>query len=209
MRTFVELSSEARKELIKALRGAPPATHSKGLAGVVAKTLGASEADALDLANLLTSMYALYINLDVAPEEFAATVAAAVKRVPEMPTEESDALVADLALIPQLNESIGVLYKSVDVLREYERIWCHGRILTDIRPLFAKDDPGKIDGAVVVHNLMIHHKGQSEGVFFVALDRLDLLELQEMVERALEKQASIIALCGSSLKILDDGGADA
>ena len=72
--------------------------------------------------------------------------------------------------------------------------------MTDMRPVFGSDE--KPAGAVVVHTLKLtYHEGPKRSLreFFVAMNRDDLDELREVLDRALRKQSElshVLAQCG-------------
>jgi hypothetical protein len=106
--------------------------------------------------------------------------------------------------------AIGVTAKAADVAREHERIFHSARILTDIRPVFDDDASNPPVGAVVTHTLRIDSftKGSMED-YFVALDTRDLIQLQTIVNRAIEKNRSLNRVLDSigfsRFKISEDG----
>lgn len=205
MRAFVALRGEERRKMIEAISSVQASARPDKIAERMQSVASLDDEAALGMANLLIALYALYANLGGTPREFATAVVEAVQRMPEAPAIDASQLVADLEQLPALSESLGLLSKARDVMTDQQRIWCHGRILSDLRPVFDSKDPAKIDAAVVIHNLMIHYRGAEDSEFFVAMDRIDLLELQELIERALEKHKAIVEQLGNSVRILDQG----
>ena len=87
-------------------------------------------------------------------------------------------------------KTIALTARCNDVTTEQARAYCRGRIMTDIRPVYAINDTASIEAASVVHQLHItYHKRHSRSTedFFVALDHNDLRQLRSMIDRALEK----------------------
>ena len=105
------------------------------LADALAKTLELETGLAMQLVELLTSLYALSSHLGVTVDDFAAALVDAVKRMPDAPPADWSALTRDLAKLPGLRESIGFAFKARDLKQENQRVWCHGRIVTDLRPI--------------------------------------------------------------------------
>ena len=205
MRAFAALSGPQRRKMIEAISSVQASARPDKIAERIQSVMALDDEAALGMANLLTSVYALHATIGGAAREFATAVVDAIQRMPEPPAISVSELIVDLEQLTTLSESLGLLSKARDVMTDHQRIWCHGRILTDLRPVFDSKDPGKIDAAVVIHNLMIHHRGAEPSEFFVAMDRIDLLELQELIERALEKHKAIVERLGSSVRILDQG----
>jgi hypothetical protein len=205
MRAFALLGSTERRKLLEAIADVPASARPDKIAERIQAAVSLGDEAALGMANLLMSLYTLYSSLDVSPQEFAKAIADAIGRLADPPVGVTKELITDLQQVATMSEALGLLSKARDVMTDHQRIWCHGRILTDLRPVFDSQNPRKIDAAVVIHSLMIHHRGAENSEFFVAMDRIDLLELQELVERALEKHRAIVEQLGSSIRILDQG----
>ncbi len=102
-----------------------------------------------------------------------------------------------------MHSSLGVSAKAIDVTRETERLWCKGRILTDLRPVFLSSST-KAQAAVVLHSLRVSYHlgpGPELGYFYVTLETDDLRNLQQIVERALAKDSDLRSR--SSIPCLD------
>jgi hypothetical protein len=84
--------------------------------------------------------------------------------------------------------------KASDLLTDHEHVYSDARVFTDIRSIFPEDPKEEPSGAVIVEMLKIQHftNGQQES-FYVALDLADLLDLKQVIERALQKTESVKA----------------
>ena len=93
-----------------------------------------------------------------------------------------------IARQPQL----GVLAKSLDLLRAHERLFLGAKILTDIRPVFGDDAAEGAKAAVLVHALRIDflHAGEPESIV-MALEHRDLLGMEREIDRAMAKSTSL------------------
>ena len=102
-------------------------------------------------------------------------------------------VLADRASALLETAAIGTTAIAVDLQTQHARNYQQARILTDIRPVF----PDAIDeaptGAVIVEVLQIQtwtRDGESE-TLVVALDEKDLTQLEQVVDRALKKTATL------------------
>jgi len=125
----------------------------------------------------------------------------------EIDDESRSAFAERLTALLQ-SKPIRLAAKSLDLVTDYDHVYYGARILTDIRPVF-DDSESEIfpTAAVVIANLKIEHYGPSGQLtsFHVALDHWDLEELQEVVERGLEKtEASKKYLEGVKMAYLRD-----
>jgi hypothetical protein len=94
----------------------------------------------------------------------------------------------------RIDTPLGVSAKAMDVLSETERLYCRGRVVTDLRPIFSIDTESPPVSAVVLHTLRInYHVGQRKEIaqFFVTLEADDLRNLQSVIERAIAKEESL------------------
>lgn len=130
-------------------------------------------------------------------EEFASGIASSedLALSPEA-AEKLASRIQTLASIP----AMAVTAKALDVAREHDRLFHGARFLTDIRPVFGDSALDPPVGAVVTHVLRIDafRNGESEN-YYVALDNSDLMALQQVVSRAIDKNKSLN-------RVLDAGG---
>lgn len=78
---------------------------------------------------------------------------------------------------------------AVELLTQHERNYQTARVFTDIRPIFQQNVGDPPTGAVIVEMLQLQtwdREGEGE-TLYVAMDESDLLELREVVDRALKK----------------------
>lgn len=113
---------------------------------------------------------------------------------------------ADLELAPDARErlrgrvlallnsrAIATTASAVELLTQHERNYQTARVFTDIRPVFQERVTDPPTGAVIVEMLQIQtwdREGEGE-TLYVAMDESDLIELREVVNRALEKTATL------------------
>lgn len=192
LRELAEMSPADRQKLIEALSGSPVAIDTKDFISHVSKRADLSEERASPLVWMLISMYRASKG---EPQPFAEEVVEAVKDLQDEPdASERDwsGLGGDLAKILSLHDSLGLTAKIGDVRTEYGAVYCSGRILTDIRPIFGTDPDSAPMAAAIVHTLRItYHAGESHKDFHVALDARDLRQLRDLVERAAKKERAL------------------
>jgi hypothetical protein len=106
--------------------------------------------------------------------------------------DESRARLAEL-LGPLLDaDAIALAAKATDVLSEHENVFLSSRVLTDIRPIFPRDDSMAPAGAGLVNMLKIEflNDAGSDSIYF-ALDEDDLLQFIEVLDRASRKTEAL------------------
>ena len=85
-----------------------------------------------------------------------------------------------------------VLYKSVKLALQHERLFLDCRITTDVRPIFGDEITDGLAAAVLTHSLRIDfRRAGSRDFLHVALDQEDLMTMRETVDRALAKASSL------------------
>jgi hypothetical protein len=103
-------------------------------------------------------------------------------------SEERARLEKFLRTILESPGNFGVSRKVQYVGVEYQHPFLDARILTDMRPVFSVDGL-EIPTSVIVHSLRITtQEAQTERSSYFALDRDDLLQLRELIDRALKKE---------------------
>jgi len=108
-------------------------------------------------------------------------------------------LKAALTQLINPNGALAYTAKATQLSREYENIYREGRILSDIRPIFPRDS-NKPEFAAIVHLLRVGYRDASGGAarIIFALDRSDLRELKETIDRAIRKDESLHAIISAA-----------
>jgi hypothetical protein len=186
------------EEIQRALSGVPTSLTTSRLA----EQLKADVPDVSHLVDdLLEALTSLALLADGGPpvERVAQDVSGSADL--ELDEGERDVLAARLDLLLRI-PAIRLSAHAYDLVTEYERIYHEARILTDIRPVF---DPADAEvaapkAAVVMASLKIEHHASGTGVSsdFYAMDRTDLLQLRETVDRALKKVERIQLMLAES-----------
>ena len=83
---------------------------------------------------------------------------------------------------------IRMLQKGAALALEHDRLFLDAQIVTDVRPVFGDDVEEGMAAAVLTHSLRIDfiQAGRNES-FYVSLDPLDLKNMHQVVDRAINK----------------------
>ena len=96
-------------------------------------------------------------------------------------------------------KTLNILSKAIRLQRDGERIYCDARIISDIRPVFGDDIEKGPASAVITHTLKLtYHEMGEHKEFFIVLDEQDLISLQETIDRAQSKNATLSDLLKSA-----------
>lgn len=157
--------------------------------------------DFATVGEALVSMYGVKSNSDLPLEEFVSGVADSLEEVPDphlrlLPSQREEFTQKLTVLLN--SDMFAISAKLSDLRTENERIFCHARILTDLRPVFGKDVNDGVVAMLLTHNLKISfhaagRKGDHE--IFVSMDTEDLEELRKTIERAQTKAKKVKAAC--------------
>jgi hypothetical protein len=152
--------------------------------------------DLKKVGEALVALYTVKSMGDVPVEEFSDRVSDAMEsldqeqlRLPRAEREEFKQ-----KLITLLSADVfGIISKVIDLRTDDERVFCHARILTDLRPVFGPRVEDGPRGMVVVHLLKIGYHAGSEDhhEFFVSMDLNDLQVLRKLIDRAEAKAKSL------------------
>lgn len=208
---LLALPKEGTKLMIEGLRHMEPTLDiSKSeFASKVAAAASQAPGETEDIFRMIQSLYLARAARGASIADFvdALCVAAESLNLPELKPKDGDwsQFKQDLTELLSLDQSLGLSAKAVDIQREHQRVYCDARVLTDLRPVF-KDDVSEAPLAgVIVHTLRIsYHEGRRLEQLFVAMDREDLEELEDLVRRALAKEDSLRVLAQKAgLRCLD------
>lgn len=196
LKCLADLPEDSFESLLIALEKSRRAIEPDHLASeLVAHLPGISENELKSVVAMLVSMYSALDYFDTPPDEFARSIgeAASQNKLNGVDLTTSLASVLQGRLSKLLStDAISFRSKAVSVLREQNHAFCSARILTDIRPVFDVGLETAPSSAFLIHMLRISfHKSGSIEEFFVALDKDDLANLHEVVERALKKDDNL------------------
>ena len=160
------------------------------------------EQAAPDLAVSAEDLTSALLNVISRRERSPAELAAGIRRrraFRELPELEQDAFSVNLERLVGLR-CLRLSARAWDVVTEQERLFAEARILTDVRPVFTRDDEARPEAAVIVDTLRIEYYDVSGDlhVFQVAMDRGDLTSLAATVERGLRKTDNVTDFLASS-----------
>ncbi len=105
----------------------------------------------------------------------------------------------NLVALLEVEGSLAVVSKAVNVVTEQDRIFSQARVVTDLRPVFREDPGASPLAAAVLHTLRIHfHQNGELKSFFVAMDDEDVRSLKEALDRAQRKSATLRGVADSA-----------
>lgn len=106
--------------------------------------------------------------------------------------EEKKRLEGNLKLLFDNAGNLKKTYKAFQLLTENQRNYMGSRVMTDIRLIFDEDIGAPTQTGVITHQLKLDYQDADESKqFFLSLNRNDLIELKNELERALEKEKHI------------------
>lgn len=148
------------------------------------------------VAEALGSLYAARVTKEVSIEQFAEDICGAMDESgdEELQLSKDERTRFKQTLIVLLSvEDLNIAARAADLRTEFANVFCDGRILTDLRPVFSRDAAEGPKGMIVAHTLKIeYHKGSKEHEeFYVALDASDLKTLRALVDRAEHKEKAL------------------
>lgn len=183
-----ELTAGDASAIVDLLSGLPAFLSTPELASKLAEIwpeLREDESRRLALALLSISTQSLHWSA----EDVGAMISESEHlNIPDEGRESFGVALSQMIATPVLQTSA----KAVSILNRQERLFYDARIMSDIRPVFGDDPTERPAGAVLVHTLSIeHHINGEVETFNVAMDRKDLADLKETIDRALAKAATL------------------
>jgi hypothetical protein len=98
-------------------------------------------------------------------------------------------------------KAIEISSKALSVLVANERLMCHARVMSDIRPVFGQDELNP-SACLILHHLKIafHEHGDYEHTsdMYVTLEHSDLMKMRDVIDRALQKHEKLVELAKKS-----------
>lgn len=194
------LSEDAFADFLAAVQTGLSADTASDLAAQMEKGIESLRQHA-DLSNIIAavaSMQSIYCGSHVSSKTFGRDVVDALSAdAPSLAKKVALKVLAERAIKIAEAQQIELTDQKIrDIQTEVERGYCCGRILTDLRPAFA-DDPTKPPKAMtILHTLRIGYINDTgeHREFYITLDKSDLSDLKELIERALTKSKTLEAL---------------
>lgn len=91
-------------------------------------------------------------------------------------------------------DSIALIAKSRMIISDHDHLFTSAKVYTDIRPVFKSDLSVEANAALLYHSLKInyhsHDSRENKSIYF-ALDKTDLRDLKDIIERALMKEKNL------------------
>lgn len=149
-----------------------------------------------DLAAVVQTLYSLYHVREfsgVRPARFVRDLVDTILQNPAIGAEKAEASFVGKRFQRLLNaKTLNVLSKAVRIQREIGPIFYDAKIISDIRPVFGDDLAGGPISAVITHTLKLaYYEGEEQREFLIVLDQQDLMYLNEVIERAQQKEEAL------------------
>jgi len=188
------LSDSAAEELELALASSSVTPRPKEMATRIAPLVpNISQEDVFPVVDALYALYRVREYSELDRKSFLREIIDSIKANADPEISETDvpAITERFKRLLKI-ETLESISKAVALQRDGERLYCGSRILSDIRPVFGRDEHSEPKAAVITHNLRIsyHEDGLHRDMYFV-LDEEDLAHLQGVIERALAKSETI------------------
>jgi hypothetical protein len=194
---FLRLTPGDLRAFMAALREQRPTLGEASLAHSLEARLSMGGTKVQELVRLLASLYVVQEQRGEDVGDFVAELRAAAERSGKPDLQIGDWTAYQEALIEALSAdtALAVAAKASGVMNDHARVYCHSRILTDLRPIFESNIEHSPAAVVAVHTLkIVYHEGGEHKEFFVAMDRLDAMELSAHLERAFKKEDALKTL---------------
>lgn len=211
------LDIDVATKLFKALSSAHPTFSVESLVSHVmsGKEVDVDQKVLSGIVNFLVSLYYIWgastSTSHLHREDFVEEVINAAREIGKEANWER--LKQNLLLLLQLDRSIGITAKALDLMTDYDRVFQDVRVITDTRPIFTTDDSDRNPIALMVtHMLKLKYAQNGEiNSMYIAMDCNDIRKLQVILERALMKEdrlSQLAEICDVSYldaKALEEG----
>lgn len=197
LKALVQLSAAERQALIDAVLKEAPTLSLETLGENVAQVSGIDSDKVAPIVDLLVSLHSAREGLDLSTEEVVAELHHAMELTdaPELKLAPDNwsAFESVMTALLSPDHSLALTAKAVIVMREHPHVYFTGRVLTDLRPVFRSNVEEAPAVLVTVHTLkLVYHTNMGDlAEFFVALDRADVTELIDLMQRALKKEDAL------------------
>jgi hypothetical protein len=186
-----QLDQAGINKIIETIESIPIGLGIKGLNSALKKNLGQDSNESLadviySFGGLLSSIRS--DEIEKVTDDLIFSLKLQLKEI----LPEENRLKNNLLQILSKGEKLKYRYKVISLLTDNDKSFLNSRIISDIRFVF-KDDIKETDRrALIIHKLKFDFiKDGCTKNFYIALDSIDLVKLQEQISRALEKERAL------------------
>lgn len=209
IKKLLELPDEKVAEFLDALAKVEPQFNVSDLAAKISSKSGLPGDLVEGFVRVLAGLYLARDReqpLGKFVDEALVAIKAAQVFSPESIDAQSEKLRKFFVTALSLERTLGTSVKAGPVLTAHERIFSDARIVTDVRPIFHLNVSEKPDAVTIVHMLKITQRddhGRYNDEYF-ALDSRDILAMNKLFKRAIEKEETLKRIMkDSGMTVLD------
>jgi len=191
---FVQLSTGEREVFIGAIERQQPTLSLDDLGEKLAAASGLDSNKIHGILEVLVSLHAARESLNLSLQEFIAELlhAMAVLDNPQLKPADKSLFEASIGVLLAPDSPLALTSKALAVMNEHSNAYLAGRVLTDLRPVFGSSVEESPAALVAIHTLKISYRHNHDlSEFFVAMDNADIIELMDVLGRALKKEQAL------------------
>ncbi len=188
--SYLRLSKSEKSHLLSAIMEIPVEGEEEKITNLLIDKIDLPRFKIFEIVRMIFELIAVYFEIGSEIDEFFIDLKKGLAETKEIKSPIDDYSIDILKEIFS-KESIFISFKASSLEYDRSKLIQNFRILSDIRPIFSDKSSQelKILGEIVIHSLKIVYFEDSnlKSVFF-ALDKSDLLEFKEQIDRALNKK---------------------
>jgi hypothetical protein len=191
---FVQLTSDEQGAFIRAIEKQQPTLSLDDLGERLAAASGLDSSRIHRILEVLVSLHAAREGLNLSLQEFIAELLHAMDVLENSQLKPADRELFETSIKVLLapDSPLALTSKALTVMNEHSNVYLGGRVLTDLRPVFGSSVEEAPAALVAVHNLKISYRHNHDlSEFFVAMDNADIVELMDVLGRALKKEQAL------------------
>ncbi len=196
------LPPEDVERVVAGLKKSPITGGQRGMISVVSAE--ASNLKKEDVQHIVTTLHSLYVyrsDADTPLPSFVSELISAMRATNDkalvLSVEEENEFQDKVSRLLSVAES--AIASKVEIVKsDYAKTFHDAKILTDIRPVFARPEEQPI-GAAINHTLKIeYHEEGEHKYFYIMLDATDVEKMRKVLQRAGEKASTLRSLLKSA-----------
>jgi hypothetical protein len=199
IKKLAAFDDQIAESLIETLRELPLALDRQQLiTQVVDHVQGVNDTEVEELLRVLFSLCDLCANTDLSSNELSSQISKAAAKEQELSHLSPQQIIILEDRLRRLLDAGGTIassYKAQVVLGDHKYLFANARVFTDMRPIFDSDASSEPLAIGIVHTLKVQYRGlEGANEFFVTLDKLDLKQMEQEIQRAIKKEDTIRAM---------------
>ncbi len=190
--SFCKLSLNERNQIIDKINFISPESPMD-IVDEIAKETALNQGQIREILDFLGHFYINYYAFHLTKEDFLENIISSSLKYYDMDLKIDENIKESLKKVLEMENSLGILSKLTALSRDNPHLFALSRIITDLRHIYYNNPSKPPEYAFVKHSMIIEYLDNDNILkdIVITMSYDDLLQLKEVVDRAIDKEQTI------------------